>query len=180
MSRPAKFNASDIESAQEQLRNAETMQQMRAAQAILLPALYGLTRDQTAEAIGLSSSRVGGIQAEARQPSPKPKGTHGGRRRQRMSFDAEVEFLAPWIEEAKTAGMIIVPPLHQALELHLGAKIHHSQVYRMLGRHGWRKVAPDSTHPKTDPEAQEAWKKNSRRWWPNCSNAPKQRARSPD
>ena len=83
-----------------------------------------------------------------------------------MTFDEEVEFLAPWIEEAKTAGMIIVPPLHQALAQHLGAKIHHSQVYRMLARHGWRKVAPDSTHPKTNAEAQDAWKKNSRWWWP--------------
>jgi transposase len=62
--------------------------------------------------------------------------------------------------------MVIVPPLHEALEEHLGRKIHHSQVYRLLERHGWRKLSPDSVHPKADMAKQEDWKKNSRRWWP--------------
>lgn len=84
-----------------------------------------------------------------------------------MTFEEEALFLAPWVEEAKTAGMIIVPPLHEALVKQLGAKIHHSQVYRMLARHGWRKVAPDSIHPKADEALQEDWKKKSLKWWPS-------------
>ncbi|MGH8653780.1 MAG: helix-turn-helix domain-containing protein [Gammaproteobacteria bacterium] len=35
-------------------------------------------------------------------------------------------------------------------------------VWRLLARHGWRKVAPDMRHPKSDPAAQEAWKKTPR------------------
>jgi transposase len=166
MSRPAKFTPEVIEAAQVRLSKATTIAEMRAAQAILLPALFGLTREQTARAIGLSSSRVGGLQSEARHPNPKIRLSHGGRRRQRMTFEEERAFLGPWEQQAGNAGMIIVPPLHQALEEYLGAKVHHSQVYRMLARHGWRKVAPDSIHPKTDAEAQEAWKKNSRKWYP--------------
>jgi transposase len=166
MSRPAKFSAEVIQTAKGRLSKAATMAELRAAQVILLPALFGLTREQTAEAVGLSSSRVGGLQAEARQRAHKLRHTHGGRRRQRMTVEQERAFLAPWEEQAATAGMIIVPPLHQALEKHLGAKIHASQVYRMLARHGWRKVAPDSIHPKTDEQAQDAWKKNSRKWYP--------------
>jgi Winged helix-turn helix len=34
-----------------------------------------------------------------------------------------------------------------------------------LHRHGWRKLAPDKRHPKSDPQAQEEWKKNSRNDW---------------
>lgn len=166
MSRTAKFPPELIESAQSILRSAKTVAEMREAQSILLPALFGLTKAQTAEAIGLSTSRVGGLQAQMRNPSPENKSTHGGRRRQRMTLEDETTFLVPWVEEAKTAGMIIVPPLHEALVKHLGKKIHHSQVYRMLARHGWRKVAPDSIHPKANEAAQEAWKKNSRKWWP--------------
>jgi hypothetical protein len=30
----------------------------------------------------------------------------------------------------------------------------------MLARHDWRKVAPDTRHPKSDPQAQQDWKKN--------------------
>ena len=166
MSRPARFSNEVITRAKERLGNASTLKEFRAAQAVLLPACHGLSKAQTAAAIGLSTSRVGDIQAEARRPDAGPKGTHGGRRRERMSLEEETAFLAPWVETAKTAGMIIVPPLHEALAKELGQKMHHSQVYRMLARHGWRKVAPDSTHPKTDPAAQADWKKNSRRWSP--------------
>ena len=35
----------------------------------------------------------------------------------------------------------------------------------MLARHGWRKVAPDKIHPKSDPNAQEDWKKNCMGAW---------------
>ena len=36
-----------------------------------------------------------------------------------------------------------------------------SVVYRFLARHGWRKVAPDTRHPKSDLGLQETWKKLS-------------------
>ena len=167
MSRTAGFPQPVISKARVDLQTATTLAQLRQAQAVLLPALFGLTKSQTAAAIGLSTSRVGTLQAEARNPSPVPKAAHGGRRRERMTFAEEVAFLEPWKKEAETAGMIIVPPLHEALARMLGKKIHHSQVYRMLARHGWRKVAPDSRHPKSDAEVREAWKKNFRKWWPN-------------
>ena len=166
MSRPVKFEPAVIETARKLLSAAKTIREMRTAQAILLPAIFGLTREQTADAIGLSASRVGGIQAEARNPNPQTKGSHGGRRRQTMTLEEEKQFLQPWVEKSASAGMVIVPPLHEALEQHLGRKIHHSQVYRMLERHGWRKLSPDSVHPKADMAKQEDWKKISRRGWP--------------
>jgi transposase len=179
MSRTAIFSKQVISDAQLNLQKATTIQEFRRAQVILLPATFGLTKAQTAAAIGLSTSRVGALQAEVRHPASTPKASHGGRRRQRMTFAAEVAFLEPWKQAAATAGMIIVPPLHEALAKQLGEKIHHSQVYRMLARHGWRKVAPDSKHPKSDPAVQEAWKKNSRKWWPNSSKVRMQRAKNP-
>jgi transposase len=178
MSRKPKFELNVVETAKVQLSEAKTVAEMRAAQAVLLPALCGLSRDQTGACLGLSSSRVGQLQAQARNPDLKPKNTHGGRRRERMTIEEEKAFLEPWEHEAKTAGVIIVPPIHQALEKSLGGKIHVSQVYRMLERHGWRKVAPDSTHPKAKPEVLEAWKKNSRRWLPKRLNHRKRREKS--
>ena len=83
-----------------------------------------------------------------------------------MTLDEEKAFLATWAIKAQTAGMVIVPPLHQALEEQLGRKVGTSPVYRMLERHGWRKVAPDSIHPKADLARQEDWKKNYRKWLP--------------
>lgn len=167
MSRSAKFTPSEIEEAQELLKRARTLQEYRRAQVILLPALFGLTREQTGMAIGLSPSRVGALQADVRHPERmEGRSTHGGARRHLMTEQEEKEFLQPWEEKARSAGMVIVPPLHQALEEKLGRKVHHSIVYRLLAKHGWRKVAPDSVHPKADEARQEDWKKNSRKWWP--------------
>ena len=50
--------------------------------------------------------------------------------------------------------------------------------YRMLERHDWRKVAPDTRHPKSDPAIQEAWKKNSRKFWVNSSRLKQPKAAS--
>jgi transposase len=180
MSRPAKFETAVIETAQQRLRAARTMRELRAAQAILLPALFGLTRAQTAAAIGWSSSHVGGLQAAARKPDQPPKGAHGGRRRQTLTIAEEQQFLRPWGERAASAGMVIVPPLHAALEQQLGRKLHPSQVYRLLARHGWRKLAPDSVHPKADLGKQENWKKNSRKWWPKSWQALKLKENAQD
>jgi transposase len=78
-----------------------------------------------------------------------------------MTLDEEARFLAPFIEKARNAGVIIVPPLQAELERHLGRSVAPSTVYRLLQRHGWRKLAPDRQHPKADPVAQEVFKKNS-------------------
>jgi hypothetical protein len=40
-----------------------------------------------------------------------------------------------------------------------------STTYRLLARHGWRKVQPDTKHPKSDPAAQDEFKKNSPKLW---------------
>ncbi|MDR0250284.1 MAG: winged helix-turn-helix domain-containing protein [Burkholderiales bacterium] len=52
-----------------------------------------------------------------------------------------------------------------------------SSVYNLLHRHGWRKLAPDKRHPKSDPQAQEEWKKNSTSDLPKRSPSSIQRSR---
>ena len=91
----------------------------------------------------------------------------GGRRNALLTWAEEEEFLAPWLEQASAGGLLVVSPLRAALAEKLGQPVKASVVYRLLARHGWRKVAPDTRHPKSDPEAQSEWKKNSpKRWQP--------------
>ena len=61
--------------------------------------------------------------------------------------------------------MLVVASLRAAFAQRIGKPVAATVVYRMLERHGWRKVAPDTRHPKADPKAQEDWKKNSRKYW---------------
>ncbi|MCE5241943.1 MAG: winged helix-turn-helix domain-containing protein [Desulfobacteraceae bacterium] len=41
----------------------------------------------------------------------------------------------------------------------VGRKVAKTTIYRMLDRHGWRKIMPRPHHPKSDPKAQEGFKK---------------------
>ncbi len=59
-----------------------------------------------------------------------------------------------------------------------GAAMALSSVYNLLHRHGWRKLAPDRRHPHSDPEAQQAWKKNSPAGSPNSVRSGPGKARS--
>ena len=73
--------------------------------------------------------------------------------------------MAPW-EEASSGGEVLVAaPIRAALAQRLGRPVAASVVYRMLDRNGWRKVAPDTRHPKSNPQVQEDWKKNSPKRW---------------
>lgn len=72
-----------------------------------------------------------------------------------MTLDEERRFLEPWAEQAKAGGILVVSAIRAALAQHLGKPVKPSVVYRLLERHGWRKVAPDTHHPKSDPKAQE-------------------------
>jgi hypothetical protein len=76
-----------------------------------------------------------------------------------MTIEEEQEFLSQWQEQATRGGVLTVPPIHAALIERLGHAIPLSTTYRLLARHGWRKVQPDTKHPKSDPAAQDEFKK---------------------
>ena len=87
----------------------------------------------------------------------------GGRRNQHLSLADEATFLAPFFERAAKGQVATRHEIQAALEARLGCSVHHSVVYRLLHRHGWRKLAPRSRHPKADDAEQEAFKKTSPR-----------------
>lgn len=91
----------------------------------------------------------------------------GGRRNQHLSLAQEQAFLAPFFERAAHGQIATVHEIHAALEASLPTPVHQSTVYRMLHRHGWRKLAPRSRHPKADDAEQEAFKKPSLRTSPH-------------
>jgi len=79
-----------------------------------------------------------------------------------MTIDEEREFLAQRIDKATIGGVLTVPPIHSALVKRLGRDIPMSTTYRLLARHNWRKIQPDTKHPKSDPALQGEFKKISR------------------
>jgi transposase len=171
MSRPRRINPKLVAKARAVAARATDINDLRAAQAVLLPALAHSTLEETAVLLGVGRATVPRLQQRFREglkvPRSSPK-RWGGRRRALMTLEEEKAFLAPWVEQARGAGVLVVSPLRAALAEHLGRKVAPSVVYRLLARHGWRRVAPDTRHPKHDPVAQAAWKKNSPTRWQPC------------
>ena len=176
MARPRVVDQTVVEHAKGLAARAQTLEDLRCAQAVLLPALLNATLEQTAAALGVGRASVGRYQAKVRGRLTHPAQLDpqwGGRRRAAMSLQEEREFLEPWAEQSADGGMLIVAPLRAALAQRLGRPVTHSVVYRLLARHGWRKVAPDTRHPTSDPYVQEEWKKNSQKFWHPASKAAK-------
>lgn len=169
-----------IDKAQEISKDTRCAATLRLCQSILLPALLGSTLEQTANFLGVSRATVPRMQKRFRTqfvgPLPASPRNWGGRRRQLMTPEEEATFLQPWLEKASRGEMVVASPIRAALSQRLQKNIAASVVYKLLARHGWRKVAPDTRHPKSDPEIQEAWKKNSRKNWRPSSNPMPSRA----
>ncbi len=168
MARPRRIQENVVKRAREVVQQTSNVLELRQALAILLPAEMGSTLEQTARLLGVGRATVPRLQAGFRQQSVAGVSRNmdwGGRRRSLMSLEEEREFLKPWAEEARKGGVLVVSPLRAALAQRLGRAVAPSVVYRFLTRHGWRKVAPDTRHPKSDPQIQEEWKKNFRKLW---------------
>jgi transposase len=148
-----------------------SVESLRQCQAVLLPALFGATLEQTAAVLGVGRATVPRLQAAFRQQpaaGASPVRNWGGRRKSLLTQKEEIALLKPWLESAATGHLVVVSPIRAALAQRLGQPVKPSVVYRLLARHGWRKVAPDTRHPKSKPEVQAAWKKNSPKCWQPC------------
>jgi transposase len=164
MSRPASGDDQVLINAREAIASAQTVEQLRQAQAVVLPLDYAMSLADTAQVIGVSPGWACQLRRRFMQgrvsgtaDSPKP----GGRKRQNMSVSEEREFLAPFLESASAGGVLVVGQIKAALDQRLGRTVSLASVYNLLHRHNWRKLAPDKRHPQSDPVAQQEWKKNS-------------------
>ncbi len=151
-----------LEQAKACVAKARTVEELRQAQAVVLPLELGLSLEQTAQAIGVSVGwacqlrtrfvRAGGVPDSGRA-------RRGGRWHENMTHDEEAAFLAPFFEKAKVGGILVVGEIKQALDVRLGRTVALASAYNLLHRHDWRKLAPDKQHPKADLAAQADWKK---------------------
>jgi transposase len=169
MARPRRIDKRLVARAKKVAATSQDIHELRAAQAVLFPALAEMTLEKTALLLGVGRSTVPWLQKRFREiAGGTPRKKWGGRRKSLMSWREEETFLEPWKKQAQEGEMIVVSPLRAALAQQVGRPIAATVAYRMLARHNWRKVAPDTRHPKSDPAVQQEWKKNFRKSWRIC------------
>jgi len=85
---------------------------------------------------------------------------HYGGNRRNISIEEEQVLLKHFEELAKSGQIVETSDIKREYEEKVGHRIGKGQIYRVLKRHGWRKIMPRSKHPKkASPEDIESSKK---------------------
>jgi transposase len=133
---------------------------------VWLRASLGLSSEQTATVLGWHPGSVRNLQARVlreglgvlEQPG------RGGRHRAHLTRAEEEALLANFCFAAGEGGVVEAGPLRVAYEKRVEHPVAKSTLYRLLARHGWRKLVPRPYHPDASAEAQKAFKKSSDEW----------------
>ena len=145
----------------DRLKRASSHAEYQRIQCVLIRATLGSSAAQIAQLLGWSTATVHVIHSRWGKEGDAlfDLRGRGGRRHQHLSPAQEDQLLAPFTAKAQAGGLLHVSEIKQAMEQKVGSAVAPSTVYRMLDRHGWRKVIPRPRHPKADMQAQDAFKK---------------------
>jgi transposase len=164
--RPAQYIAeSALMELERLLKTSTSKSQMQRIQCVLLRARQGMNCNEVAAVVGWNAGWVRQVWATYLRSGIMGLvcQERGGRRRSNLSLEQESALVGRFAETACAGGILVVSDIHSAYENEVGHPVPKSTIYRMLSRHGWRKVAPRPHHPKNDPAACADFKKNSRK-----------------
>lgn len=148
------------------LKQSEDKATYQRVQCLWLRAALGLSAPQVAQALGWSLSAVHHVQARYLRQGPAALRSpgRGGRAHAYLSASEEQQLLARFSLSAAHGGIVEASPVRTAYEAVIGHAVPKSTIYRLLSRHGWRKLAPRPRHRAASQEAQQAFKKSSVAW----------------
>ena len=142
------------------MKKSESVWEHRRLQCILLRR-YQMIADDAAKIVGLHPDSVKHIWALWQRGGVKALlGERRGRVRGAARWNREEEraFLQPFLDRAERGKLTTVKEVYKAQCARVGKKIDPTVTYRLLDRHGWRKIVPRAQHPKADKNAQETFK----------------------
>jgi transposase len=148
------------------LDQAVTKADYRRVLCVWLRAVLGMPAAEIAMALGWSLGTVHNLHSQyLHEGASILVGCgRGGRRRELLTIAAEEKLLTQLVARAEQGDLTEVSALRAALEQQVGQVVAKSTVYRLLERHGWRKLAPRPFHPDASLRSQETFKKSSGVW----------------
>ena len=93
---------------------------------------------------------------------PRVLGKAQGGNNRCLTHAEESAILEQFRDRAAKGEIVSGVEIQREYEKAVGHEVSNSQTYYVLERHEWRRVKPRKQHPKADPAAQEAYKKNMR------------------
>jgi transposase len=156
-------DAATVEALKVRLKQAKTIAEFQRIQCVLMRATLDCSASEIAQVLGWATATVHITHSRwAREGEAifELKGK-GGRRSQNLTEQEEAEVLAPFVEQATAGNVLKAADIQAAYEARVGRVVPNSTIYRLLKRHGWRKLTPRPRHPKADVTAPGAFKKGS-------------------
>lgn len=117
MARPRRIDPLIVKRAHMTAATSTSVEALRQCQAVLLPALFGATLEQTAHVLGVGRATVARLQAAFRTHGsalPPAARNWGGRRQSLLTPEEERAFLKPWLARAATGNLVVVSPIRAA------------------------------------------------------------------
>ncbi|MFZ2409939.1 MAG: winged helix-turn-helix domain-containing protein [Candidatus Methanoperedens sp.] len=149
----------ELEEARKKNKNKNVENRIKA----LLLRADGVKRPDVAMQTGFAATYITKLTARYQNEGlPAIVENHYAGNHRNLSFEEEEEMLNPFMEKARTGQIVEVSEILLAYEEKLGRTFEkdHGRIYRVLERHGWRKIMPRSKHPKkASDEAIDASKK---------------------
>jgi hypothetical protein len=146
-----------LEAAREAAVKAKTCDELRMAQAVLVPCLLNVSDRVVGQIIGRSRLTVVRLRKQFRALKQSQDRDWGGRRHGYMTVEQERQFLSQFIDQASHGGVPVVSEIQRSFEAQVGHKVAQTTIYRMLDRHDWRTITPRPRHSKSHTEAREGF-----------------------
>ncbi len=91
----------------------------------------------------------------------------GGRREANsyLSLDEEKQFFKELTNKALLGEILSFKDIKVDIEQKIGREVSPDYVWNLFKRHQWHKTRPRPTHPQSNKEEQEDYKKNSKKIW---------------
>ena len=145
------------------LKEAETPLELKRIQSILLGSL-GTKSQEVGLVVGWTPGYIRTVWSRYRKEGETfLLGERRGKSRSRayLTLEEEKEFLTPYLERAKNGKILVTHELRKSYEKLVGKKVAKSLIYKILSRHGWRKIVPSHHHPRRNIQAQKEFKEKS-------------------
>lgn len=140
---------------------------LKHIQAVYLKSAHGMMAEEIAKIVGFSKGYLWSIHSLYRNKGEEAfeLGRRGGDFHRNISYESEKALLSEMESDGDLGKILEVRNIKKRYEELANKQVHKSVIYRMLARHGWRKVAPRPYHPKNDKDATDAFKKTFQTWY---------------
>ena len=169
MARPRRIDKALVAKARQVVARATEVEELRAAQAVLLPALASATLEQTAAILGVGRATVPRLQQRLRQSvrSRARRSRWGGRAQGATECRARSGVFGSVGRAGQGSGTVSVVTDPGGAGATVGPCGGGLGGVAAVSPARVAQGGPGHAPPKSDPAAQEAWKKNSpKRWVP--------------